>query len=134
MKEHTITRLTLAEAQQAIAVILKAASDDGKRPVSAAVVDPYGELIAFARMDGSTIRSASIAVNKAYTAARMEQDTANFEEGRDIRRLGDPRFVTVAGGVAILRDGACVGGIGVSGRPSAEDYELAKKGAAALMR
>jgi uncharacterized protein GlcG (DUF336 family) len=36
------------------------------------------------------------------------------------------------GGVAILKDGQCIGAVGVSGVKSSEDAEIAKAGIAAL--
>jgi uncharacterized protein GlcG (DUF336 family) len=43
-----------------------------------------------------------------------------------------PGILPVQGGVPILVDGACVGGVGVSGVQSHEDEQIANAGIAAL--
>jgi glc operon protein GlcG len=96
------------------------------------VADPYGELIAFARMDGAPVSSVRIAANKAYTAARERKSTEEIgrkarhpENGFDIAYFGDDRFVGWGGGVPVWRNGQVVGAIAVSGLPQAEDIRLA---------
>jgi glc operon protein GlcG len=97
-----------------------------------AVADPYGELIAFARMDGAPVSSIRIAANKAYTAARERKSSEEIgqrvrhpEKGFDIAYFGDERFVGWGGGVPIWRNGQVVGAIALSGLPQAEDIRLA---------
>jgi len=67
--------------------------------VVVAAADPHGELIAFARMDGAPLPSVTIAMNKAWTAARTGKPTREIGEkvrdpqrGHDIAYYGDPRF------------------------------------------
>lgn len=98
-----------------------------------AVVDPAGELIAFARMDGAPVTSVRIAMNKAYTAAREKKPTReigdksrNPETGFDIAFYGDDRFVGWGGGYPLMLDGECVGAVAVSGLPQVEDMRLAR--------
>lgn len=131
--------LTLKEAQAAIATVLKAASEDGGGPVSVAVVDRNGELVCFARMDGATVRSLQFSMNKAFTAAYMERDSGELGDSivnsrRALDWYGNPRITGIPGGVTIRKNDFTVGGIGVSGRPSAQDLELARLGLAALLR
>lgn len=97
-----------------------------------AVADPYGELIAFARMDGAPVSSIRIAANKAYTAARERKPTDEIgqkvrhpEKGFDIAYFGDERFVGWGGGVPLVRNGQVVGAVALSGLPQAEDIRLA---------
>ena len=102
-----------------------------------AVVDAHGELIAFLRTDGCRLSSITIATNKALTAAREQIATAELgrrsrEEGFPMSNFGDPRFVSWGGGVPVVRDGATVGAVGVSGLPEALDVELATMAADAL--
>ena len=101
-----------------------------------AVADTHGELIAFARMDGAPISSITIAMNKAYSAARERKPSKEIgnasrhpEKGFDIGYFGDPRFTGWGGGVPILNEGKVVGAIAVSGLPQAEDMELAEMAA-----
>ena len=120
-----------ADAKRIIDVILEKAAQTEKSVV-VAVADPYGELIAFARMDGAPISSIRIAANKAWTAARERKTTKEIgekvrhpEKGHDIAYYGDPRFVGWGGGVPIWKDGVVAGAVAVSGLSSREDVELA---------
>ena len=130
----------LDEAQRAVAAILhEQAADPEKRPVSIAVVDDNGDLIAFARMDHGRPMTADIALKKAYTSVRTRSNSGAFAErmkqaGRSVAEMGDPRMIGVQGGVCIFKPGtqACVGGIGVSGLASHEDEALAEKGIQAM--
>jgi glc operon protein GlcG len=120
-----------ADANKIVYVIVQKAIAMQKAVV-VAVVDPHGELIAFARMDGAPISSIRIAMNKAWTAARERKTTKEIgekvrhpEKGHDIAYYGDERFVGWGGGIPIWKDGAVAGAIGVSGLSSSEDIELA---------
>jgi glc operon protein GlcG len=102
-----------------------------------AVVDAHGELVAFVRTDGCRFSSITIAVNKAFTAAReqiptAERDARSRAEGFPMSNFDDPRFVSWGGGVPLLVDGELVGAIGVSGLPEHEDVELAVMAAGLL--
>jgi len=106
-----------------------------KKAAVIAVADTYGELIAFARMDGAPISSIRIAANKAWTAARERKPTKDIgdkarhpEKGHDIAYYGDPKFVGWGGGVPVWRDGQVVGAVAVSGLSSSEDVVLATLG------
>jgi glc operon protein GlcG len=130
--------LTLRQAQAAVSAVLHAAGGDGGRPVSIAVVDRNGELVCFARMDGAMVRSLQFSMNKAFTAAYMERDSGEFGDSllnsrRTVEWYGNPRITGIPGGVTVRVNDFTVGGIGVSGRPSAEDLKLAKLGLAALL-
>jgi uncharacterized protein GlcG (DUF336 family) len=129
--------LTLEVATTVKTAILRAAQGDEKRPVSIAIADDRGDLIAFDRMDGAPVRSAEIAINKAYTAARVGRDTILFREkvrreGNQISWFGDRRLTGLPGGVVLEVGGRVIGGIGVSGRAAEEDHELGRLGRTAL--
>lgn len=124
-----------AEAKKVVDTIVEEVLRRGKSGVIA-VADPHGELIAFARMDGAPFSSITIAMNKAYTAARERKATKdigeaarNPEKGFDIAYFGDPRFVGWGGGVPVVKDGKVIGSVAVSGLPQTEDIELATMGA-----
>ena len=124
--------LSYSAVSKAVDAVVKAAQEDGRLPVSIAVVNGHGELIFFACMDGAPERSVPIAINKAYTAARMQRDTHEFnkmlkERERDISWFSDPRFTALGGGAVVSKEGTkeCLGGVGVSGRTSEEDLEIA---------
>lgn len=100
-----------------------------------AVVDSHGELIAFLRTDGCGLPPTNIAMNKAYTAARLGAESRTVgerlrDEGFPISNFGDPRFVGWGGGVPLIVDGDVVGAVGVSGLSEEEDVDLARIGAA----
>jgi len=108
--------------------------------MSIAVVDPSGDLIYFARMDGATASTAHMAINKGYTAVRQRRDCIEIQnqlmEGRDIAWYGDPRYAPLGGGVLIkASDGSIVGAIGTGGRIAMApmgDEEIARIGAKAF--
>lgn len=132
-------RIEYAEARRALDAICAEAAKRGKAGVIA-VCDAHGDLIALARMDGAPLSSITIAMNKAYSAARERKPTKeignaarNPEKGFDIGYFGDPRFTGWGGGLPLWKDGAVVGAIAVSGLPQAEDIELAEMGKAIIL-
>jgi glc operon protein GlcG len=127
-----------AEARRALEAIHSEVLRRGKAAVIA-VCDAHGDLIAFARMDGAPLSSITIAMNKAYSAARERKPTKeignaarNPEKGFDIGYFGDPRFTGWGGGIPIWKDGRVAGALAVSGLPQAEDIELAEMGATVI--
>jgi glc operon protein GlcG len=62
-----------------------------------AIVDPSGELVYFARMDGTQIASVDIAQDKARAAARFRRSTKLFQ---DLLNEGSPYLMTLRGVVA----------------------------------
>jgi glc operon protein GlcG len=102
-----------------------------------AVVDRHGELVAFLRTDGCGLASITIAINKAFTAARERVESSALGErsrieGFPLTNFGDPRYTGWGGGVPIVVDGEVIGAVGVSGLPEAADVELARWAAASL--
>ena len=93
-----------------------------------AVVEPSGELVAFARMDGLPYASIRIAQQKARTAARFRLTTAQFEERVQTGRvvlLSTDEVIAVGGGVPIIVDERVIGAVGVSGATATEDAAIA---------
>ena len=73
---------------------------------------------------------------KAHTAALGRRESKVYE---DIINGGRTAFLTapdvqglLEGGVPIMKDGFCLGAVGVSGVKSTEDAQIAKAGIAAL--
>ena len=129
--------ISLDQARDAIqAMIDDYNKDPNRRKVDMAVVDDAGNLLAYARMDRCL--RPTFAIRKAYTSAVRSMDTVTFAEqlstqGRSLESFGDPQLIALAGGVAVIKDGAGVGAIGVGGLPSGLDDEaIAKAGLAAL--
>jgi len=103
--------------------------------VCIAILDDGGHLLYLARMDGASPANARIAVAKGVTAAESRRSSGVWEErikaGRNAM-LGMPGITPVQGGLPILADGVCLGGVGVSGVQSHEDEQIAKAGIDAL--
>src|SRR5260370_4863302 len=130
----TIPTIDYAEAKRVVDLIVEKASQMQKAVV-VTVADSHGDLICFARMDGASVCSIAIAMNKAWTAARAGKPTQEIgekvrhpEKGHDIAYYGDPRFVGWGGGVPVRLHGEVVGSVAVSGLSSIEDVGLATLG------
>lgn len=124
--------MTTAQALTVVQAVLDAAPG----PVSVFVADDHGELVAAATMDGAAPDTRLNAERKAYTAARSDATTTAQLAAKvrdDPAKLAsfDPRFTFFGGGVAAFADGRRVGAVGVSGLPSVQDEELARRGLAA---
>lgn len=108
-----------------------------RRAVSIAVVDHSGLLKAFARMDGATLLSVDIAVDKAWTAAANGMPTHGWRDLLDadaaVAQIAHrPRLTAYAGGYPVTIDDQLVGGLGVSGAHRLEDREIAQAALEAL--
>jgi glc operon protein GlcG len=104
-------------------------------PVCVAIVDYHGDLVYFERLDNTQLGSATVAVDKARTAAKFKRSTKLLEDaissGRNaMLRLGDAS--PIQGGLPIVVDGKFVGAIGVSGVLSQQDEQVATAGLSAL--
>jgi glc operon protein GlcG len=101
--------------------------------VAISVVDDSGILLGFTRMDGAPRVSGEVCVGKARTAAMTGRPSKFFEDVVKAR----PAFIDfpgtlIQGGVPIMHQNECVGGVGVSGVQSHEDEQVAQVGAVAL--
>ena len=104
--------------------------------VAIAVVDDGGHLLGFHRLNGTPAVSAHIAQAKANTSALGCRESKIYE---DVINQGRTSFLSapaisglLEGGVPIMKDGVCIGAVGVSGVKSNEDAQIAKAGIAAL--
>ena len=105
--------------------------------VAIAIVDDGGHQLQFIRMDGATPANAAIAVEKARTAAMSRRASGKWEEmvmGGRPAMVKMPGILPVQGGLPILVDGTCVGGIGVSGVQSQQDDQIAQAGIDELLK
>lgn len=102
--------------------------------VSTAVVDQYGDLVAFSRMEGAIKISPKFAMAKAYTAGTIglpTEDIAKYAgEGKPyygVTSLFGGELTTIAGGLPIKHGEKLVGGVGVGGSYDvSQDLECAK--------
>ncbi len=125
--------LTLDECKKMIAAC-EAEARRNQWEVVIAILDDGGHLLMLERMDGATPANAEIAVQKGRSAAISRRSTNMWED-----RIKDGRVsmlkmpvVPVQGGIPVMYQGECVGGIGVSGVQSHEDEQIAQAGANAL--
>jgi uncharacterized protein GlcG (DUF336 family) len=131
----TKNSLELAEVK-AIAAAAEAEALKHQWAVSIAIVDDGGHLLWLQRLDGAAPISAHIAPAKANTAALGRRESKVYEEminGGRASFLSAPDLKgMLEGGVPILKDGQCLGAVGVSGVKSSEDAQIARAGIAAL--
>jgi glc operon protein GlcG len=106
----------------------------GGKAVCAAVTDSHGELIAFLRMDGCHLPPLSVAINKAFTAARERRPSGEVGKAAlsapfPMSNFGDLRYTGWAGGFPVLHRGKVVGAVGVSGLDDEQDTALGRMAA-----
>ena len=119
-----------------IAAAAEAEAISNQWAVSIAIVDDGGHLLHLSRLDGASPLTAHIAPAKANTAAMGRRETRIYEElinGGRTSFLSAPYVEgLLEGAVPIMKDGACLGAVGVSGVKSSEDAQIAKAGIAAI--
>jgi glc operon protein GlcG len=124
--------LTSEDAQRMVAACKAAAAKRNLQP-TVAVVDSAGHLLHLERPDSNGVNTVEMSTMKARTAALRERPSSAFAK-RVAERPGflmSPNCLGVEGGVPLIYEDECVGGIGVSG--IAEDDEpVAQAGADAL--
>lgn len=125
-----MSELNFEQATKLMDRAMAKAQQEYKRPICVAVCDAQGFLLAFARMEGTPVRSIQISQCKAYTAARMGASTDAVlarlkKEGIEIGYFCDPLLTALPGG-SPLKDaaGALIGAIGISGLHSSEDHAI----------
>ncbi|MBC1672375.1 cob(I)yrinic acid a,c-diamide adenosyltransferase [Listeria welshimeri] len=104
-------------------------------PVTLAIVDAHGNPRFNYRMEHALLVSAELATKKAYSAVAMKTSTENLAEAvqpgaplYQLETLTNGDIVTFGGGIPIYgKDGAIIGGMGISGGSVEEDIHIAKK-------
>jgi len=105
--------------------------------MAVAIVDPSGNLVYYEKMDNTQLGSATVAIDKARSAALFKRPTKTFQDalaagGDGMRILKLQGAMPIEGGIPILVDGKIAGAIGVSGGTAPQDGQCAKAGADAL--
>jgi uncharacterized protein GlcG (DUF336 family) len=137
MSTKSIPTLTLDGARIALAAA-EQRSKEINVPMNIAIMDNACHLLAFARMEGAKLTSINIAIDKAFTAAGHRAPTSykdNVYPGGPaygINHSNQGRFMTIAGGVPIVKDGVVVGAVGCSTGLPSQDEDVAKKGVEAV--
>jgi uncharacterized protein GlcG (DUF336 family) len=135
--------LTLAQASTIVDAALGKARDTSSAPLTVAVLDSGGHLVALKREDRSGILRPDIAIAKAWGALGMGFGTRELAERATkvpmfitaISAVSHGRLVPVPGGVLVKDGGEVLGAVGVSGDTSDRDECCAVAGieAAGLM-
>jgi len=110
--------LTLDIAKKMLEAGEKEAEKQGV-PMSMAISDAGGNLVAFSRMDNAALFSIQIAMDKAFTTVFGKMPTGSFANqyctGGLVPLFFHERWITFPGGFPIIKNGMMLGGIGVSG-------------------
>ncbi len=121
---------------KAIAAAAEAEALKNGWAVTIAIADEGGHLLWLQRLDGAAPLSAHIAPAKANTSVMGRRESKGYE---DVINGGRTSFLSapfihgmLEGGVPIMKDGYCLGAVGVSGVKSNEDAQVAKAGIAAI--
>ncbi len=125
--------ISLSEAQQVIDAGLAQADSAGVL-LSISVVDPRGDLIAMARMDGALWRTPPLSRGKALASACFGRSSGEMTDNsqapfmRALMEQLDGNFIPGQGALPIFRDGVLVGAAGGSGGTSLEDEDAVRAG------
>jgi uncharacterized protein GlcG (DUF336 family) len=129
--------ITLEQAKVIVDAALRHGTEQGFNPLTVAVLDPGGALVALARQDGSGNLRPDIAVAKAWgvlgmgmtnraIAARAADSPEFFTS---VAALAGGRILSVPGGVFVrAADGTLLGAVGVTGDASLNDEAAAVAG------
>jgi uncharacterized protein GlcG (DUF336 family) len=135
-----MSSVTLAQASIIVDATLAEGRATASAPLTVAVLDAGGHLVAFKREDKSGILRFEIAFGKAWGSLGMgfgsreflERTKANPTFTGALTALSQGRLVPVPGGVLIKNvDDEVIGAVGVSGDTSDRDEECALAGIAA---
>ena len=135
-----MTALTLAQANAIVAGVLAHGQTLALKPLSCAVLDAGGHLLAFQRQDGASLLRPQIAIAKAAGALALGMSSRAIgvvaaERPPFIASLGHlsaAGVVPAAGGVILVdADGHAIGAVGVTGDTSDQDETCALAGIAA---
>jgi uncharacterized protein GlcG (DUF336 family) len=132
-----MSSLTLAQASTIVDVALKTGREANFQPLTVAVLDAGGHLVAFKREDKSGLLRFDIAFGKAWGALGMGFGGRTLA-GRapksqlfftTLAAASGGRFVPVIGGI-LIRDAAgdVIGAVGISGDASENDEKCGMAG------
>jgi uncharacterized protein GlcG (DUF336 family) len=132
-----MTNVLLAQASEIVDHALAYGREHNYRPLTVAVLDSGGHLVAFKREDDSSLLRYEIATGKAWGALGMGTASRNLAGLADQRPTfinavigaSGGRLVPVPGGVLIRNSaGQLVGAVGISGDTSDQDEACAIAG------
>lgn len=128
--------ITLDAARAMVSVARAKGREMGLKPLSVAVLDAGGHLLAFEREDGASPGRFEIAQGKAYGAvmlgmpgsAQMARAEAQAYFMAAVNGAYGGKVIPVPGGVLVVRDGVVLGAVGVTGDTSDNDAAVAVAG------
>jgi uncharacterized protein GlcG (DUF336 family) len=133
-----ITTLPLEAANTIIETALAAGIAHNMAPLTVAVLDAGGHLVALQRSDGSGNMRPQIAIGKAYAALGVERPSRVLEVSLAERQgfqtglavAGQGKYIPAAGGVLVCADDGetIIGAVGISGDTSDKDEYCAIEG------
>jgi len=128
-------RLTHDGARKMMATAIDKARE-AKIAISCCIVDAGGHVVVLERMDGGRFHTLHSCTTKAVCAASNKRaTTAKGAVGQDLDvthalglalAAGPERWTAMEGGVPILANGECIGGVGVSGGDWETDLKIAQ--------
>ena len=131
----TTRRLTHEGARKMIAFAIEQARA-AKITISCCVVDAGGHVVALDRMDGAPFHTIHSCSTKAVCSSSTKRKTsAKGAVGQTLDvahalgltlAAGASRWTAMEGGVPVLFDSECVGGVGVSGGDWETDQRIAQ--------
>ena len=124
--------INLESARKLVAAV-EAEAVKHRWKMAISVVDTHGELVHFARMDGTQIGSVDVSQGKAWTAARFRRESRALynavQTGFVYTTSLDRRIVASPGAYPLMDNGKMVGAIGCSGGTGDQDAAACKAGA-----
>lgn len=128
---------TLCLTHGAVMTMLQAgvrAAEEMGQPQCIVIVDASGVTLGQIRMSGAKYLSSKSALSKARTASsiRGASDAIPQEVGLYIAAATDNDVTALGGGLAIVIDDVCVGGIGVGSGTPDQDKSVANAALAAI--
>lgn len=129
--------ITLNQANTIIAAAFDKGRELGLKPLTVAVLDPGGHLLALHRADGASILRPEIATGKAAGALAMGLSSRKIGEMAaerptfiaSLAALQPQGLIPAAGGVIVVSDtGEPLGAVGVTGDTSDNDEACALAG------
>lgn len=119
-----MANITLEQATTIIDASIAKGHELGFRPLTVAVLDAGGHLVALKREDNSSLLRPQIATGKAWGALGMGESTRSMGQRAQgnpsffgaLAALADGQILTSPGGIIVTdTDGTIVGAVGASG-------------------
>lgn len=136
-----MTGITLEQARSLIAAAMEHGRKEAMKPLTVAVLDPGGYIVALEREDGASTMRPQIAIGKANGALALGVSSRKIAEMAEERptfisalaSMPTSGIIPAAGGI-ILKDaaGSILGAVGVTGDTSDNDETCAIAGAKAI--